>query len=322
VLLCLHGWYDFIGRYTFEPATGDLDREWTAFANAERVRAQFPTTRPVPMSHREVGERLRYARSRGFRVALYFADGMNAGTALPGFAPERLLRPGGWVGPDTAGESYCQSPLSPAVRRFFLGYVDALLREHGADLDALVWDETFTVPSGSLGTDGLRGYADRAMLRLVRDVAARVHAYGGRTGREIALLASDDVGMPGMEDAAPYALAADGTYQDSHCNPVAWSYGIFPNYRNVLWSCNWHPVSRWDWTRFGVEAYQAPVAVSNGWGDDTGFAEMSAEERARVLALFRRRARKPTRLRWLARLPEYRPAAPGRRAEVPASQSR
>jgi len=100
---------------------------------------------------------------------------------------------------------------------------------------------------------------------------------------------------------------AHGTYQDSHCNPGSWSYGIFPNYRNALWSCCWWPVSKWDWIGFGVRAYQAPVAISNGWGDNLGFGEFSPEQRQRVLELFRWRKQHPTRLRWLPALPAWKP---------------
>ena len=58
-------------------------------------------------------------------------------------------------------------------------------------------------------------------------------------------------------------------------SPRAWSYGTFPNFRNVLWSCNWEPVTHWDYTEFGVRNYQTAVAISNGWGDYCGFAATS-----------------------------------------------
>jgi len=51
------------------------------------------------------------------------------------------------------------------------------------------------------------------------------------------------------------------------------------------------------------------VAISNGWGDNLGFAELSAARRAQVLALFRARKQAPTRLRWFDVLPLYRPPA-------------
>ena len=80
---------------------------------------------------------------------------------------------GGWPGPDTPGQAFCQNPLVPEVAAFYLDYTDALLAELGGDVDALVWDETFCVPAGSLGSKEVPGYADRAMMRLVRNVARR-----------------------------------------------------------------------------------------------------------------------------------------------------
>ena len=58
-----------------------------------------------------------------------------------------------------------------------------------------------------------------------------------------------------------------------------------PNWRNTLWSCCWWPVHKWKWIEFGVKNYQAPVAISNGWGDNTGFAAMSPEMQKKVLEL-------------------------------------
>ncbi|MGZ8894399.1 MAG: hypothetical protein ACXW1X_06990, partial [Candidatus Aminicenantales bacterium] len=146
ILLALHGWYDFVGRYCFSPETGELDRQWTAFSNYPNVKRDFPTSVPVVMTLKNMHERMRYATSRGFRVALYFADGMSVGDGLTGiYQPDRVLYPGGWVGPDTKGKTYCQNPLHPAVRSFFIQYIKALLGEYGRDMDALVWDETFHV---------------------------------------------------------------------------------------------------------------------------------------------------------------------------------
>jgi hypothetical protein len=313
VFLCLHGWYDFLGRYCFNAGARQLDEQWTAFSSyelarnahpfgtigGERVPMGFGNCKPARMSLAEVHRRLRYARSRGFRAGLYFADGMNAGDGLPDFDPSRVLEWGGWQGPDSKGESYYQNPLHPDVRGFFLNYTRALLAEFGPDLDALVWDETFHVPCGKLGTDAWPGYADRAMMRLVREVTGLVDEYKRRHGGQIALLTSDCLGAFGAELKGPYALVAHGTYQDSWCQPGAWPYGIFANYRNVLWSCCWWHVSKWPWVELGVRQYQAPVSISNGWGDDLGFAELTPEQQGRVLELFHWRKRHPTRLHWL-----------------------
>jgi hypothetical protein len=137
-------------------------------------------------------------------------------------------------------------------------------------------------------------------------VAQRVEQFNREHGREVALLSSDDVGLVGQ---APYALMAHGTYQDSWNDPRAWSYGVFPNYRNVVWSCCWWPESKRDWVAFGARNYQSPVAISNGYGDNLGFAELSPTRRAQVLALFRERMQTPTRLHWFTELPLYKPGA-------------
>jgi hypothetical protein len=307
VLLCLHGWYDFVGRYCFDRTKGKLENDWTAFSNYPHVKDRFPNSMPVRLTLRKMHDRLAYAKSQGFRVALYFADGMNAGDGIADiYRPERVLYWGGWQGPDTWGKTYVQNPVCPDVRAFFLDYMRDLLREYGKDVDALVWDETFHIPEASLGTEAYRGYADRAMMHLVKDLTAEVRAFNQRAGRELAFLASDCIGVNNWVTKPPYALVADGTYQDTHCAPESWSYGTIPNFRNVLWSCNWSPVSRWDYTEFGVRNYQAAVAISNGYGDDIGFAEMSTELKQKVLTLFDWRKRFPTQLRWFEKLPVYK----------------
>lgn len=313
--LCLHGWYDFLGRYCFDADEGRLDKEWVAFAEAGRVNAPvakmnlegdfvevgFTHARPVKMSLEAVHQRLRYARERGFRVGLYFADGLSAGSELPGFDEHEVLFWGGWRGPDSRGRTYCRNPLVPAVRDFYLRYLRALLAEFGGEIDGLVWDETFHVPQGSLGpTQGIgpAGYADRAMLRLTDELRSVVDRYNVVHRREVAFLVSDNAGMPQAARPPSTALWAHGTYQDSHFRPGPWNYAIFPNYRNVAWSCCWWPISKWSWIEEGVRRHQAPVPVTNGWGDDVGFAEMTAEQQARVLALFREAGRSRVRLHW------------------------
>jgi hypothetical protein len=78
VLLCLHGWYDWVGRYCFDARTRRLDPEWTAFGSYTRVSNNtsrltlegtsvdvgFAQCRSVPMSLEAVHHQLRHARSR------------------------------------------------------------------------------------------------------------------------------------------------------------------------------------------------------------------------------------------------------------------
>ena len=218
MFLCLHGWYDWLGRYCFDEKKGKFDGQWTVFGNydkckdglgkmnigGEEVDGGFAKCVPVRLSLAEMHRRLGYAASRGFRVGMYFADGLTAGMALPNFSPKRVLEMGGWPGPDTPGAAYCQNPLLSEVRQFYLAYTDRLLAEFGGEVDALVWDETNMVSAGCLGSAEVPGYADRAMMRLVREVAQKCEEYNRRNHRQVALLASDNIGTFGH--AAPYAL--------------------------------------------------------------------------------------------------------------------
>ncbi|MCF7855928.1 MAG: hypothetical protein K9N51_14105, partial [Candidatus Pacebacteria bacterium] len=63
VLVCLHGYYDYLGRYTFDSKARRLDDQWTSYDNQAR---------PLPMSKVELRRRIRLVKSFGFRCALYF----------------------------------------------------------------------------------------------------------------------------------------------------------------------------------------------------------------------------------------------------------
>ncbi len=106
-----------------------------------------------------------------------------------------------------------------------------------------------------------------------------------------------------MEDVPGYGMVAHGTWQDSWCHPAAWSYGLFPNWRNVLWSCNWSPVSNYHFTRWAVGNFGVPVAISNGWGDDCGASEWKPREKDEILRLFRERLQQKGRVRYLTEDP-------------------
>lgn len=322
VLLALHGWYDLIGSYTFEPNTQSFRKKWVAFPNARSPKVQslgsgpndggVPTLlgtpgyvwprksvealAPVPMSLDDVHHRIRYAKDRGFRVALYFADGLNACESLKDvYAPDKVLHWGGWEGPDTAGRVYAQNPIHPDVRAFYVGYIQALLNEYGSELDGFVWDETYTIPTNAIGPSAVPGYADRALMTLMRDVAGAIASHAN-----LAFFSSDNIGYQEQVRNAPYCLMAHGTYQDSQCRPEAWPYGLFPNYRNAFWSCNWAPVSNYDFMKFGVDVFDTPVAISNGaFGDDIGVSEMKPTELMRVMDLFQNRKSKSMRVGWI-----------------------
>jgi hypothetical protein len=284
VMFTLHGWFDVYGHYAFDAASRRLLDRWTVFPNAANVADRFPDLVTMPMTKAEIHRRIAYAKSRGFRVGFYFADGTATGEDVVDlFRRDRALYQGGWQGPDTTSPTWVLDPSHPDVAAFFRDYLDALLAEYGNEIDALVWDETFLVRSGMAGVS----YADRSMMRLVHDLARRVSAFRA----DLALLASDDIGVEHadgtrMTDVPPYALAAHGTYQDSASQPGAWRWGLFPNLRNTLWSCNWASQTHFDDTRYGVEQFNAPVATSNGFIDNVGFARLDQASRDRLLALF------------------------------------
>ncbi len=314
VLLALHGWYDYVGRYAYNPRTRTLDKEWTAFPNAKGrhvlARAEQPdrgnpfhwskesilSLQPVKMSLDDLHRRIRYARSRGFRVALYYADGLVSCDGLEDvFEPSKVLRWGGWEGPETVGRSHVQNPLHPEVRAFYKGYLEALLAEFGKEVNAFVWDETFYVQPGDLGSDPYPGYADRAMMTLVGELTRMTSA----ASRDLAFLASDDVGIGRGPYLAPYALAAHGTYQDSGCNPLAWRFGLLPNFRNALWSCGWAPTKAFARSRYGVETFDTAVPISNGYGEDRGVSELPVERLAPLMELFERRKQRRMEIGWI-----------------------
>ena len=109
------------------------------------------------------------------------------------------------------------------------------------------------------------------MLMLIKALTAQVRA----ADPQKVFLASDCLGGVGT-NVPGYAMVADGTYQDTAFAPAAWSYGLFPAWRNVLWSCNWWSVTKFNNTRWGVEHFGVPVAISNGWEDDRGPSEVDA----------------------------------------------
>ena len=290
VALCLHGWYDVVGRYCYNDKTGELDATWT-----NRIRG-------IEISLADLHRRIHYARDRGFAVLMYFADGVLSSKGLPDFDEEDVLEEGGWNGPDVVGGPYHRNIARDRAADFYRRYARALFTEFAAEVAGFVWDETFYIKAGNLGNQKHRGYLDRTQMRLVKEIAAILHSFAP----ERAFFTSDCIGDEEyFSDVPPYALLADGCYQDSHNKPSFWSYGIFPNFRNVIWSCNWTPLTNFRYTVFGVYAYNTPVVFTNGWGDDRGFSEMSVEERSNFIKLFNYRKQMPTKLKGLSSLPPY-----------------
>ncbi len=296
VALCLHGWYDALGAYAYDDTAGRMKDRWVAFAR----------TRKVAFTRDELRRRLRLARDAGFRVLLYFADGLAADSGVPGYRDDWAYRDDrgqkieGWQGPDTFGKTYLRNPAHPEVSRWYGSYLKALLETYGRDVDGVVWDETFHMSVGRWTPQPKPAYCDRAMLSLVKALTAQVERYDPNK----VFLSSDCIGALGAMEIPGYAMMADGTYQDSHCTPAAWSYGLFPNWRNTLWSCNWNACTWFHCTRWGVQTFGVPVVFTNGWEDDRGPSELTVVERDRLLALFRDRLKRTSRLRFLTQGPE------------------
>ncbi len=315
VFLALHAWYDLVGHYTYNHPTHSFDKQWIALPSARDKEVQalgdapegwnswywhkraLVDLQPVPMSIAEVHRRIKYAKDRGFRVGMYYADGLSScDRGKPLADPTKVLHWGGWHGPDTLGKTYQQSPLHPGVRDFFKGYLQALIHEYGREVDGFIMDETFFVDPGDLGTPAYPGYADRAMMTLVKELAALVAV----ASQELVFFASDVIGVRNWIHKAPYALMAHATYQDSGSRPEAWPYGLFPNFRNTLWSCNWAPVSNFRYTKYGVETFDTPVTISNGCaGDDMGISEVSPEMLKAMIDLFDKRKTRRMDIGWI-----------------------
>jgi hypothetical protein len=292
VLLCLHGWYDALGSYCYDDRTHSMKQEWIAFERTRRVH----------FTQAELKRRLRLARDLGFRVLLYFGDGLAADSGAPGYRDEWAFRDAkgnkesGWQGPDTFGPTYMRNLGHPDVFSWYTNYLAALLSTYGAELDGFDWDETFHAHLGQIALTPQPAYCDRTMMALVKALTRQVHAFDPQK----VFLASDCIGVYGWNDVPGYAMVADGTYQDSHCDSVAWSYGLFPNWRNPLWSCNWFDINGFQLARWGVRQFGVPVAISNGWGDDCGPSEWTPRQRDAFLRLFRERLKMKQGVRFLS----------------------
>lgn len=294
ICLALHGWYDMVGRYCYNDSTNKLDSSWQSFAPGVGV-----------LTLGDIHKRIDYAKSSGYRVVLYFADGILSGTKVPSYAKEKVMEGSGWSGADIIGKTFRQNPAHPEVYKFYKNYATALAKEFGAEVDGFVWDETFYITAGNAGNEYFQGYVDRTFMRLVKDCSAILH----KVNKNAAFLTSDVIGADSLwginfSKVPPYALVSDGTFMDSNCNPDYWSYNIFSNYRNSVWSCNWYPETKFNLAEFGVKNYQAAVPLSNGYGDDKGFSELPFTVKNNYLKLFQERTRYKTRLKYFISLPK------------------
>jgi hypothetical protein len=277
VALCFHGWYESIGGYAFDNRNGVMKASWLALKS-------------YPMSVALMRSRLGYAKTNGFRVLLYFGDGLLTDSGFAASYNSNWVyhdpsgnTVSGWTGPDTYGSTYAMNPAHPGVISFYTNYLSALLANFGDLVDGFVWDESFYLKEGTATLQPAPAYCDVAFLKLVKRLRQQVKNYDAQK----VFLSSDLRG--GVDTIPGYAIVADGTYQDSHCRPAYWSYGLFANWRNTLWSCNWGALSTFEWTRYGAMNFGAPVAISNGWEDNLGPSEWTTVQRDRFLAMFRYR---------------------------------
>jgi hypothetical protein len=176
------------------------------------------------------------------------------------------------------------------VRRHYLDYLRALIREFGPHTDGFVWDETFYIRREwvSRRRPEAPAPADRAMMTLAAELVRTTQKLG--EGR-LAFLVSDAQGADAYglrEPPAPNALVAHGTFQDTAGDPRAWPASFLPNHRNALFSCMWEPVKHAEWNRINCERWGQPQALSNGWGDDEGPAEMARNHPELLAEVLRR----------------------------------
>jgi hypothetical protein len=317
VALCFHGWYETLGGYSYDDATGKMRSEWTAMGR----------TRKVHLTQVEMKRRLGLAKQLGFRVILYFGDGLNQDSKSPfpecyhpdwDYQDASGKRITGWEGPDTWGTTYVRNPSHPEVVAWYGRYLKALLNAYGSEIDGFTWDETFIIRLGLIAQKPAPAYCDRGMMDLIAGLRRQVKAYDP----EKVFFTSDCIGPdePGWGNVN-YATMADGTFQDSWCKPDRWSFGLFPNWRNAFWSCCWAAKSHFSWVRWGVDHFGTPVAISNGFGDDEGPSEWSPKYREAVLKLFQERLTK-TPVRFLTEDPKIllvtSPEAPPPSDPIPA----
>lgn len=298
VVLCLHGYYDYVGRFCYDPKEHRLIKNWVSYDKDGRA---------IPMSLAEVHKRIAFAKNFGFHVVLLFGDGTATDTSTPYYRDDWVIRDehgkypsrGFWewrpdvkikipprhvLGKDQYPTNHIMDPALPAVREWFLGYTDALLNEYGRELDGFVWDEAFLIERGWMSYTGhMPTYSDSAMMHLVSDISQRVQEWRNRNPNLVFLVADNG--------RTPYGLVAHGTWQDSACVPQMWGPGFLLNYRNSLWSCLWFPVTLERFNQFAADSYGLPQGLSNGWGDNQGPSEMPVEILDRVIQRFLARIR-------------------------------
>ena len=263
--------------YTFDYGKNALADSWLVFTK-------------YPLDKQEVHRRIKFATDLGFRVVLYFSDGMNC-TGVPNdvrrgqaFVDADGRTRSGWTGPDGGGGNFLD-PSSPLVQKWYLAYLEALLREYGKEVSGLVFDETNNFLPGDVSYRDKKSpaYADRAMMGLMSDLTRKVQQWR-RTNPDLVFLEGSH---------QVYGLVAHGSYTDYQGFP------LIINYRNNSWATYWekpgirnlHGHYRSD---INIDyPYGFDMVLSDGWSDtgypQTGPARMPAEVLAEVVERFQRR---------------------------------
>jgi hypothetical protein len=221
------------------------------------------------MSKNEIHKRIKFAKDRGFRVILYYADGTNCTGSMETrenevfrYADNSTFM--GWMGPDGGGPAL--DPTCPEVRNWYKGYLTALLKEYGKELDGFVWDETNLLLADDLSYR-IRSnpqYAGRAMMEFMKELTMIIQEWRKENPNLVIMEGSHYF----------YGLMANGSFTDYSGLPT------IINYRNTSWSCIWmqpgirnvHTHIR---TRKDIDyPYGLDLGLSNGWDTDTGPSEM------------------------------------------------
>ncbi len=271
VALCLHGWYEDLGGYSFDDAKKEIKPQWVAMGR----------TRKVPMSRKEVRRRLELARGLGFRTLLYFGTALTQDDGARSYRPDWDLvtlegkKRAGWAGPDTLGRTFMRNPAHPQVIQWYQDYLAALLGAFGPALDGFVWDSTFYIRVGTVCRTPRPAYCDRAMFGLVKTLTAQVNA----ADRQKVFLTSDCLPWWIGANVPGYGMVADGTFQEHGVRSrglVLWAVSQLEE-RAVELQLEF--ALRFSVHPMGRGTLCAPVAISNGWGDDRGPSQWTPEER-------------------------------------------
>jgi hypothetical protein len=284
IAVCIHGWYNNTGWYCYDIKTDKLLDEWKAFANPHP--ADQSKKKAIPMSKKEMHNRIKFAKDKGFRVILYYSDGTNC-TGSPDFHKGQVFKykndsvKYGWVGPDGGGPSL--DPTCNETQGWYKKYLSALLKEFGKELDGFVYDETnyFMADDVSYRIRTNPQYADRAMMQFVKDLTMQVQNYRKINPNLVIMEGSHYF----------YGLVMNGSFTDMPGLPT------IINYRNASWTCSWNDpgirnVQTFFRTRKDIKyPYGLDIGLSNGWNTDKGPFEMDPKVLDQVFQHFLERVK-------------------------------